>query len=275
MKQIFLSFPGKISASIESNADLKINNLLLRAYLPGVEITSSKKTHFKIKHVESLRKKIFQENNQIIIFDSWKGKLSLDIYHLLYNLVRVKLMEKKLFCVHAACVGNYLIVGHTGTGKTTISLELVKKGLKLFSGNKTIVLLGKQISAIAGTKTITTKQDFGNALKYGNRCAFLLKENQYDQSKKANIKAIILVRLNDGVKEFDEMNRLSALHNLYPYFMDAVNADTIIQDKVFVGTPPKGIQELLARKLSKTLKKIPVYSITGPKSFIVNKITQL
>lgn len=283
MKNVCFELPCKITAVLSSNKDLVIDGntkLLAQAYLPGVKFLSKRpnKIDIIIIHVESAKRKMFRKGNKIIIQDIWHNNLPLDVYHLLYAALRVQLLKKQLFSVHAACVGNYLVVGHTSVGKTAISLGLVQKGMKLFSGNKTAVSFGNTLKAIAGTKTITIKtKDNKNSkfTKYQNRSAFLLDKKQYDNSKAIKINAIILVRLNDGVKEFTKLTNLSALHTLYPYFMDTINADVIINNKVFIGTPPKGSQELLARKLSKTLKRTPVYSITGSKQFIINKITNL
>ena len=290
MKNIYLSLLNNIYAHILSDNDLKIDGtveLLAKAYIPGLNFLKSKprKIDIMIKHVESKKARLVQNGSQVVIYDRWKNSLPLDMYHFLYSVLRVELLKKQLYSVHAACVGDEeyaLIVGHTGVGKTAITLGLLKKGLKIFSGNKTVISFENELCAIAGTTTMTLRsadsklyaQEIKQMIGYGDRCAFLLKNNRYSTTASVKIKRIFIVRLNDGVSECRKLSPISALHTLYPYFLDVVNADTIMCNgkSIFIGRPPVGAEEYLSKMLSRTLFKLPVYSVTGSKTFVIENV---
>jgi hypothetical protein len=209
-----------------------------------------------------------------------------DVYHLLYAMVRNILMGSGIYCMHTACVGfrnlNLLIVGHSGHGKTAITCELMRKfGAKLVSGNKTaIALVGESLLAVAGTPTITVGDAdsadagelFGHGLSYGGRLAFAPNGSQC-QEPPVRIDRIVLVRLNDGHERFEPLAPESALHRLYPFFMDAVNADVVLcgGDEVYRAKPPQA-ETVLAKSLTKALRRFPVWTCSGSKRFIVERL---
>ena len=289
MKNLYFQILPKLKVCLTSTSDLCFNEkdlLLAQAYVPGLNTknTKSKKTDITIGHTESNKKLFSCKNGKIKIYDKWGGKIPLDFWHLLYSVCRIQFLKKELYPIHAACVGknNYiLIVGHSGHGKTTILLKLLEKhGFYLFSGNKTVIKFNKKsILAIAGTSTITTKtENAKQKIKLTNYCgrsALFLDKKHFETKPQVKIKTIVIVRLNDGVKENKKINIPSSTHTLYPYFLDVVNADTIISNRVFIGTPPKGSSEKLASKLNLALAKIPVYQITGSLPFITQEITKL
>ena len=133
---------------------------------------------------------------------------------------------------------------------------------------------------MAGTKTITTlREDIARHpwlesenINYGDRMAFKLKIKAVVP---LSIDVIVLVRLNDGVSENIKVSEVSALHKLYPFFMDAVNADTIICGKVLVGISSLETQQFLVDNLVKVLKDIPVYSISGSMDFIIKSLENI
>lgn len=283
MKTLYLSLPGGLHARIASSEDIEMDRtsvLLFSAYIPGLKLMETKPANadMSITHIESEKMRMVHKGNHVTLYGKWKNRLPLDVYHLLYSMVRAELLKKGLYTVHAACVGNCLIVGHTGMGKTAITLALVKGGMKVFSGNKTVVSFSHNISAVAGTPTITLRSaekpasHIGESAVYGDRLAFTLA--QKDCAASSKIKKIFIARLNDGAREFTRLNPASAMHKLYPYFMDSVNADTIMCNGkcVFAGKPPAGAEARLAKGLLSALKKIPVYSVSGSKPFVVKRI---
>ncbi len=291
MNNFYLSFPDNILIQFKSSINLEFNDrarVLLEAYTPGVNLISSpnRMPDIIIEHEQSENKKLVQDKDKILISDTWGEELPLDFYHLLYSVVRVELLKHDLFSVHAACVGKdeyILVVGHTGVGKTSIVLELLKnKGLRLFSGNKTIVSFKSGgLKAIAGTNILTADQEdidrhLGKteAVEYGNRAAIKLESST---TKPGIIKAIVIACLNDGVAENNIIEPNSALHKLYPYFLDTVNADTIVCDgkAVYVGTPPPEVQKKLSQQLKKCLSRIQAYSISGSIEFVCDSITKI
>lgn len=201
-----------------------------------------------------------------------------DAPHYLYGLARLGLLKKGLFPVHAACVGHdgryALLVGHSGDGKTTVAMSLVGRGgWKMFSGNKTVVDLSApgQIVAVGGTKTVTTRQ------ADGGRSVARLDLDRSETAPQVPVVAIFRVRLSDGADRAVRLSALSALHTLYPFFLDVANADVILDGgaRVLSGEPPVGTREKLARELAAALAKVPAYEVTGSAAFVADKITEL
>jgi len=297
MQDLYFSLPANLIVRITSNDKLLLNDfsyLLARAYIPGLErikISTKHRADIIIEHKESKKKRMVSRGNRIVIHDQWNRKIPLDLYHILYSAARLSLLKNNLYTVHAACTGNgkyILIVGHSGVGKTSILLQLInKKEKQIFSGNKTVISFGKagRLNAVAGTPTITIaanvarnkKVDIQEVMTYYGRTAFLLDKKYYTPKELVPIQAIAVVKLNDGVREFSKFEPLSALHALYPYFLDKVNADTIMCDgnSLFIGMPSASIEEKLVTSLRSVLFKIPSYTITGSLPFVVNKISKL
>lgn len=290
---IKISLPSNIEGAIESNSTVNLGfaeHVLSQAYIPGV-LLSAKKTEnptFKLKHIETDSQKLEEDDSTINVYDSWGDEIPLGIHHMLYTLSRRAFLEQKLFPVHAACIGNdngyYLIVGHSGIGKTTMTLESIDKhGMRLYSGNKTLISFTPEMKAIAGTKTSTIREadyeKFQHLMKeqlsYWGRCAFTLDEAMVSKEAEVKIKAIILPKLNERVQEFTKVKEASALHTLYPFFMDAVNAETIFGDTVLLGTAPEGTQDYLVKALLQSLNETPFYTITGTMEFIINQMKSL
>lgn len=283
MTELQFSLPRNFIGRFSSDKDIEIGQkeLLLEAYVPGIEFVSgSPRFDVTIEHKEADQKRMVVERNGVTLYGRWDGKLSPDVYHLLWGVARQHYLQNNLFPVHAACVGLddlVLIAGHSGSGKTTVSLELLEKvGMKMYSGNKTVVDLAENgtLKAIAGTKTMTLRTSNlkrqVRGIEYGDRTAFRLDDPQYAEAGK--ISSIFLVRLNDGVQDWRELSSTSALHTLYPYFLDTVNADVVIGKDLFDGSTPPETKEYLVRGLGEVLRNAPVYSATGSLSFIVDRI---
>lgn len=293
--------PAKLEATVSSDQDIEVDtgaDLLFKAYVPGIEIDDRFPLcpDLTIRHHETSEDQGLKGSKRdMILRDAWEGKISQDLYHLLYSATRVKLLEKGLYSVHAACAenkmddGQILIVGHSGSGKTTTALELVQhRDWKLSSGNKTVVSFNKEggIEVVAGTTTMTVRDgqsegyasELGKEIEdYGGRIAFSLDESHYVSVSDRPLKAIVVVRLHDGLRDTHEMNPLSALHTLYPYFMDTVNADAIVAQGqgVYRGRAPKKSTKNLSTNLSSAVSEIPVYSVAGPLSYVVDTVASI
>ena len=270
-------------------------SLLLKGYIPSLERLHSEPTRIDlvIEHHESEEKKLIQEDGRVKIFDTWKGVFSADVYHVLYGIVRVQFLKRNLFPIHGACVGKddgyVLMVGHSGAGKTSVILKLLQDpDIKIFSGNKTVVSFGANAAlvGVAGTPTITirgsdkSKWDDEKIIEYvayWERLAFTLSPARYPKADSVPIKAVVVVRLNDYTEECKKLSPSSALHTLYSYFLDVVNADVVLSDAedVFIGTPPPGTEKYLVSHLKTVLTKIPAYSLIGSSSFVANEILRL
>jgi hypothetical protein len=297
MSTLFFQIPNQLTMKITSDRELSFTSteyLLLKGYIPGIVQLDSEPSNVDlvIEHTESEDKKLIQGENTVKIYDTWKGTFSADLYHLLYGIVRVQFIKRKLFPIHGACVGKdgyVLIVGHSGAGKTSVVLKLLQESdLQVFSGNKTVVSFDSngKLMAVAGTPTITIRGSDKSKLddlkiddhvEYWERYAFTLNPERYSKELVVPIKAIVIVKLNDYTQENKKINPLSALHNLYPYFLDVVNADVVVSDTddVFVGTPSKGTEKYLVSHLRAVLKDVPVHSLIGSSSFVATEIQKL
>lgn len=297
MTSLFFSIANQFSVKISSDTNLSFTDseyLLLRGYIPGIIHLDREPEQIDvfIEHTETEDKKLIQEENRTHIFDTWNGVFSADVYHLFYGIVRVQFLKRKLFPIHGACAGKdgyVLMVGHSGMGKTSVVLKLLQDaGTKIFSGNKTVVSFASdsKLIAVAGTPAITIRGNDKSKLddlkitdyvEYWERYAFMLDSGRYAKDITVPIKAIVTVRLNDYEEGSKKINSLSALHALYSYFMDTVNADVVMGDvgDVFLGTPPAGTEKYLVSRLKQLLKNIPVYSLVGSSSFVADEILKL
>lgn len=297
MSTLFFSILNKISIKISSDKDISFTEseyLILKGYVPGLVRLEEQPACIDIvvEHVESGEKKMIQDEGKVIIHDIWNGVFPGDLYHLLYGLVRVRLLKEHLYSVHGACVGNddyVLIVGHSGSGKTSVLLKLLQSSeTKIFSGNKTVVSFDSATGpiAIAGTPTITIRGNdqkklidlkINDHVEYWGRYAFMLDPDKYPKETSVPIKAIVIVRLNDFDEERKKLDPSSSLHSLYPYFLDVVNADVVMAglSDVFMGAPSQDEGLYLVSHLKKVLETIPVYSLIGSSSFVVDEILKL
>jgi hypothetical protein len=214
-----------------------------------------------------------RKDNVYVLRDQWKGEASLlDLLFLCYGAARRSWLKGGLYPVHAAALdmgaahktGLTLLVGHSGSGKTSVTLSAVSRGHKVFSGNKTLVRIdGDKLIAVAGTRTMTTKaEDVERHLStgavqsaYHGRSAFYLNKEHYAPTSPAMVHRIVLPRLNDGAEKSRRLGSLAALHKLYPFFLDTVNADIVLSGgkSVLSGNPDKGVREKLTAGLGLVL----------------------
>jgi hypothetical protein len=289
----YLSLPGNLHIGIISDRELPLGEkqeLLLGAYLPDVKVLDSSPStvDMTLCHVESTEVSLATGSDEIEIHDTWSESFSKDLPHLLYSIARSLWLKRGYFPIHAACVGDTeftLMPGHSGVGKTTTALEVVTQhGQKLLSGNTTLVQFGEadELRAIAGTKTMTLKlEDFEQgeyeavrSLSYGNRIAFELPVD-LQTSKPKDIGRIALVRLSNGLSEWSELSPLSALHTLYPYFLDTEHTDCIVgQGKaVYLGETPPYARSLLTDRLGRALANISLGTGMGSAQFLAEKLS--
>lgn len=295
-KKIYIKLPGQY-IEIVSNCLFTIGEreeLLLQAYVPGSSFTNDEQTQSvaTIRNRASANEKSLIVDGEIILIqDDWSKLLPLYLFHLIYSVAHKKWLTKNLFAVHSACVGsvgNYdLIVGHSGSGKTTVALNLLRNSdLKLFSGNKTLVTLaGGKLRGVAGTATVTCKDNDYNRHKdlllhntnFVNRSAARLKNEFYSYENDVLIRKIYLIRLNDGVEETIEMAEGEAVIFLYPYFLDYVNSDILFpfSNGIFDGTDTFScLKSSLLKSLGESIASIKVYSVSGSLDYISKTILE-
>ena len=222
--------------------------------------------------------------------------------HLLYGACRVEWLRRKLFPVHAACIGDsggcYLLAGPSGSGKTTLVLEHARQHLKLperkiISADKTLVRFTDdgQLKAIAGTKTLSVRHhdmaqwepvvraEAGKpgqtVTRTGDRAHFQLTPDFYgDPASEVTIQGIVLVKLSDNFQAKTLSNQ-SARHQLFPLFLDKQREDTLIgeHDAVLDGTLPVAVKRYLGKKLQDYLGRAgQVRQISGPLQAVYQSI---
>lgn len=254
---------------------------LAEAYLPGAEFVGissrsgvlhvcTDEPTLTIRFEESEVCSLSRKGGCYVLRDKWKGEASLmDLLFLCYGAVRRSWLKRGLYPVHAAALdlgdgGLTLLVGHSGSGKTAVTLSAVSRGRKVFSGNKTLVRIdGDKLIAVAGTRTMTTNAEdverhlSTGAVKsgYQGRTAFYLNKEHYAPTAPSMVHRIVLPRLNDGAEKARRLGSLAALHKLYPFFMDTVNADIVLSGGKIVlsGNPSEGVREKLTAELGLVL----------------------
>ncbi len=279
MADYYFGLPGKLTLCFKTACKIEPESqimLKLGAYVPGLKLLNkaSSKPDLTVEHIKSDIPALEQTENHIKFYSIFGQDFPEDLYHLLYAVERKLLLEKGFYSVHAACAGEgndyTLLIGHSGAGKTTLAQNMIDKhGMKLFSGNKTVVEFTPKdgIRAIAGTRTMTALDD------RQARYAYEIEQTQYAPSEKVDIKRIVFLRVNEGVEEDEVLKPLSPLHSLYPFFMDAVNADIIVNGvNIFDGAATRESKEYLTEKLSKSLTHVPVRKISGSIDFMLERI---
>jgi|CXWL01.1.fsa_nt_gi hypothetical protein len=268
--------------------------LLLNAYIPGVSVsTISPSSTIKLFYYFNKEKKSLQiEEGGILIRDDWSRVVPIYFFHLIHSIALKQWHTKHLFSVHSASFGNEdelsLIIGYSGSGKTTTALNLLKeKGIKLFSSNKTLVTFERNnLIGLAGTRTITCKmKDFDkyeslahNPVIFGNRTAFKIQKENWLISKKIRVKNIFLIQLNDYLDEFFKLDKFESLVHLLPFFLDYNNSDIILFSgtQLFDGTVnPSIVKPNLLVSLNETLPEINIYVVSGSLEHVIKKITNL
>lgn len=293
---------GDLSIHFASNTTFDftyLERVQFSAHLPGFEQNNAShhnKELLQIQHLYSEfgRTQLIQKEGLIRIFSNWHQKFPADFIHLLYGAARKEWLKKRIFPVHAACIGNdregyILLVGSPGSGKTSLTLNnVLHYDHKIFSGDKTLLHFTSDgtLEAIAGTHTITIRAEdikrWSQVPKedetfFGDRLAFQLPSSYYSDQLRVPIKKILFVGLNDGVKADSLLNPISALHQLFPFFLDKQREDILISgdQACFDGSVPKGIKVELAKNLLEALQTIPVYKVTGSLQSVTSFIQNL
>lgn len=296
---LYFSFPSNfvISITLKENVSFEEREeLLLRAYVPGIQIVEIARgkiinnPDLIISYCPSKYQKISYKDNRIIIYDDWSKEIPVYFFHLIYSISHHALLKKGYYTIHSACVGKEnqwsLLLGHTGVGKTTVLLDLLRNyRFKMFSSNKTIVRFQENfyLEAIAGTTTITCKDSDRDKLKaiagktanFVNRLAFKLPDKYSISKNKVKISRVYFVKLNPAVEECVSLNNFESIVALYPFFLDYINSGIILFNgkDLYDGVPiTTKVKKKILSFIKKSLISIDVYTLNGSLDFISKTI---
>ena len=270
---------------------------LIDAHLPGVII--SEKFHKKracimtIELFPSLVQSIKKNGKTIQLFDQINLEIPIYVFHLLYPIFHTHWLDNDIYSVHSACVlrNGYaiLLMGHSGVGKTSISLNLLKKyGFKLVCSDRTLLKLGNdgRLIPIGGTKVVTYKKSNANissgmlmaGVKYVDREVKKVIPKYLAPQYPPKINSIAMVRLSNFSSEIENFLPFEALVALYPCFLDYWNSDALLFEglEIYNGTKINvQIKRKVLAGLRKSILKTPVVSISGSLENISRKIDKL
>ncbi len=298
MYNTLFSLAGSLLLLFSNNADVPFNEaemIRLETHLPGVAVCINQKLppDLIVEHREGNVFSYYQSSNEVVLTEPWNGTLSADFVHLLYGAARRHWLETGIFPVHSACVGTdekgyVLIVGASGAGKTSTSLYCAQaKGQKIYSGDKTLIKISDDLSMLALGHTQVFSIRAENAGRWNSmvessydqsgRQVVKLKKKYLTQKEEVQIKAIAMIQLNEGNESLQELSPLSALHTLYPFFLDVERADVILGEgkALLDGNISLEAKTREVSKLAGSLKNIPAYRLTGSLDYVCSHIAEM
>ena len=258
--------------------------LLLDAYRPT--LVGQDMNLFTLTIKQSPKTSLARYQDHAVLSASCKDEFPVDAYHLLGGMVREALLKQGIYSVHSACIDGHLIVAHSGGGKSSVLLECVEQGMKeVVSGNKTLVkCTGGKMQAVGGTSSMTIgKQAFHEQIQapvsdkkvYGDRVAFKLPKGRY-ASHPQNIYAVWVVKLTNEDIVCQDLSSMSALHKLFPFFMDKVNASVILgEGEVLFQPEDQKAEEALPTLLKQALEHVQVFEVSGTRQKVAKLIKEM
>lgn len=276
---------------------------LTRAFVPGALFTQGEwdgPVDRRIDINESDTCSIEQQGPDIIMGDSWQDTMPLNIVHLLYSATQRAHLERQAYSVHSACVAandrGYLFVGHSGSGKTTSALTMVREhGFSWYSGNKTLLRFDGQtdeqganaLRATAGTlpttieasNAVTDVSIFNKDIRipFVDRELRELQPEHLHTEAQVAIAGIFLVRVNNGAQKCSRLSSDGAAIPLLPFFYDYVNTDIHLPGgQLYSPEPIDGAHKnALNKRLRATLEHVPVFSVSGSFDYMANQIRKV
>ncbi len=259
------------------------NSLLLNAYRPALLGQNMNLFTLTIKY--SPKTSLARYRGHAVLSAPCKDEFPVDAYHLLGGMVREALLKQDIYSVHSTCIDGHLIVAHSGGGKSSVLLECVEQGMKeVISGNKTLAkFTGGKMQAVGGTASMTIgEQAFHEQVQapisdkkvYGDRIAFRLPEDRC-ATHPQNIHAVWVVKLTNEDVVCKELSKMNALHKLFPFFMDTVNASVILgEGEVLFQPEDQKAEEVLPALLKQALDHVQVFEVSGTRQEIAKLIKE-
>jgi hypothetical protein len=294
----YYELPGSVRLQLTFREPLRREDeVLMSAYIPGIGDPASTcdsqlrmsmvlalraaEGHYSFRINESLEHKL---SHGSLLFA--EGQLSVSAWMSVYVLLRKLWLDRMMFPWHAAAVntpsGVVLLVGHSGSGKSTVASLLSRAGCSLVSGNKTLIKpVDCGLSIIGGTychtmrsddwKEVRTETGISRFARYGDRIAQNFAAGDFPKS----VSAVYLVKLS-GVNDRVQIGYPQCLHRLYPLAIDAVNSSIVLGDgEALVSFEPDALKlQAAVRQLASALATMrsPVIELQGAPDYIAGEI---
>jgi len=276
--------------------------LLASAFVPGASLSLDEwegpiSKRLYIKEGDSCR--VERQEEDIIIHDTWEDGMPLHMIHLLYSVVQGEHLRRGNYPVHSSCVTKddkgYLFIGHSGSGKTTSALTMVREhDFGWFSGNKTLITFDGQANeseyrsmrATAGTLPVTVEVsntatglpvfDENIKIPFVDRELRMLKDQYHYTEEDVTINGIFFVRVNNGVQKCSQLSPDGAAISLFPFFYDYFNTDIHLPggEMFNPGFVDDGHRKALEGQLHGALQEIPIFQVSGSFEYMADKVKE-
>lgn len=229
--------------------------------------------------------KIIKTDNTYLLFGKWNEQMKGDIPHLLYSVLRQLWVEQEVYAVHSICLNNSLLIGHSGSGKTSLAVEALRKNVSVLSYDKAVLTFNENaLQIVAGTQVISMRKELYQKEKQlflhsrieenGERFLMTTLDKVYPEIIK-NIYLFFITPIDLVVKK---LPLGSSMHELYPFFLDTIKTDTIIGNGQFIfnGNNSQLAKETLIQHLNTWVlaNNHNVEILIGRKEDIMSYVTQ-
>lgn len=248
----------------------KLPLINLKQHLPHILHVLPKKADISIEFIESSDSHIIFDLETLRIFDIFNSNWLVDFPHLIYSYLKYVFFHKDIYFVHSCLIQGTLFIGHSGTGKTSLCIEAINRGMKIASTDRTCVRFeNNQLHVLSGTDILSVRQDetqphLSLLSSSGDRNIYEC-ELDFQQS----IQTIKLFQINDSIKN-KNIEGLAIVHQLFPFFMDNIKTDCFVQSGKLLFCPVYA--EINKKRLFHSLEhlNIPVAFVSGNYEDILN-----
>ena len=219
---------GKLTIQISIPEIINVNNL--KVHVPEIKETEkTKEIDLYISFMKNNTYGVTINKKSIFICGDWNSTVKNDFPHIVYGILRNYWIENEMYPVHSICFKNSLIIGHSGTGKTTLAKNVLNKGIDIFSFDKTIVSFeNDKLKAKLGTDIISSRKNENER----TLTTYIKNESEI------NINQIYVFAIKKKELKVIEIDNNLVSHQLYPYFLDVTKIDVLFDNGkgIFNGT---------------------------------------
>lgn len=266
---------------------------LIDAHLPGVTVSEMgnkrKLCIMTVNFFYSSNHSIKKNGNVLEVYDQQKSEIPAYMFHLLHSIFNKHWRKSNIYSIHSACVyrngHTMLLMGHSGFGKTTVSLNLLKQyDFKLICSDRLLLKIKNDGSVLilGGTKVVSYKQRtnipldiLNNGTNYVDREVRPIMPEYIFNKYPKKIDSIVMMRLSDFSAGIAKIDPFEALLPIYSFFLDYWNNDVLIFNGLEmydgINNAPIAKRKLLS-KLRKLISKTLVVSISGSLQHIIHEL---